>query len=103
MDQGTVRKEIKIGDEQAVVLSYYELLDVIQQVPCKEIAKAWIKAIDPKKQAKNPYNGGKSKAIAIAKYGKENQGFMTMPDWWPEKDCRHTEPDHIKKDGAYVH
>lgn len=102
VDRGTVCKEFKIGDEQAVILSYYELLDVIQQVPCKDIAKAWIKTIDPKKQAKNPYNGGKTKDIAIAKYGKENQGCLTMPEWWP-MNCRHTEPDHIKKDGAYVH
>ncbi|KAJ4146836.1 hypothetical protein LMH87_001395 [Akanthomyces muscarius] len=55
---------------------------------CKLIAKAWVKAVEPKKQSTHPYTGSDGKA----------------PDWWPKpwgptKDdkVRHKEPDHLYK------
>ena len=94
-------KQIRIGDEEAVRKCYHDNLEAIQQIPCKHIAKAWVKVVEPKKQANHPYNGGKTKWEAIAKYGREQQGRMTAPPWWPDVDiCPHTEPDHIKKQGV---
>jgi len=96
-------KNIRIGDAHAVNDCYHSNFEAIKQIPCKYIAKAWIKVKEPKKQAHHPYNGGKLKDEAIAKFGKDNQGALTMPNWWPKEDCRHKEPDHIKKPGACVH
>lgn len=96
------RKWIRIGDAQAVNDCYHDLFEAIQQIPCKYIAKAWVKVKAPKKQSQHPYNGGKWKAEAIAKFGKDNPGAFTMPGWWPPKNCRHKEPDHIKKPGVCV-
>ncbi|TID15467.1 hypothetical protein CANINC_004433 [Pichia inconspicua] len=59
----------------------YNCFEEFQQVPCKLLAKAWIKIIEPKKQSTYPYkNGDKCK-----------------PYWWPAS-CVHREPDHLKKD-----
>ncbi|ENH70668.1 hypothetical protein FOC1_g10012602 [Fusarium oxysporum f. sp. cubense race 1] len=51
-------------------------------------AKAWVKAVEPKKQSTHPYTGSDEKA----------------PDWWPkpwgptkEDKVRHKEPDHLYK------
>lgn len=52
----------------------------LQQVPCKVIAKAWIKTIEPKKQTSHPYK--------LAEASK--------PPWWP-RTVRHVEPDHLLK------
>ena len=93
-------RHILIGDEEAVRKSYHDNLEAIQQIPCKHIAKSWVKVVEPKKQAQYPYNGGAKKAEAIEKYGKEHQGYLTAPPWWPPLEmCPHTEPDHIKKHG----
>lgn len=59
----------------------YTCLEEFQQIPCKLLSKAWIKIVEPKKQAKYPYKSGDS----------------SKPYWWPE-DCIHREPDHLKKD-----
>ena len=96
-------KSIRIGDSTAVNQAYRAIFEVLQQLSCKQIAKAWIKAIEPEKQSRFPYNGGKNKETAIRLYGKENQGCLTLPEWWPPTGCPHTEPDHIKKKGEYVH
>lgn len=81
----------RIADADAVWGLYVQLLKNCQQEACKLIAKAWIKAVEPKKQTKHPYNGGD----------------RTAPDWWPKpwglaKDSkvRHKEPDHLYKRGT---
>ncbi|KAI9807280.1 MAG: hypothetical protein M1833_000023 [Piccolia ochrophora] len=71
---------LRMSDTHAVLKFYYNVLDAIQQLNCRNVAKQWIKTIHPKKQATHPYN---SKDGAV-------------PDWWPE-DVRHKEPDHIYK------
>ncbi len=82
-----------IGDEEAVRRFYESRFMAMQQTACKEIAKAFVKIIAPKKQAKNPYTGG----------------LDTAPDWWPEKcgpdgkkEMRHVEPDHLHKPGEFT-
>ncbi|GAO14161.1 hypothetical protein UVI_02037560 [Ustilaginoidea virens] len=82
------RKGIKINDADAVWNFYEQRFKNCQQTACKLIAKAWVKAVEPKKQSTHPYTGSDEKA----------------PDWWPKpwgptKDdkVRHKEPDHLYK------
>ncbi|KAI8628634.1 hypothetical protein F5Y19DRAFT_476181 [Xylariaceae sp. FL1651] len=82
------KRGIKIGDEQAVWNFYDQRFRNIQQTACKLIAKAWVKAVEPKKQSTHPYTGGDK----------------TRPDWWPKlwgpqlhQKVRHKEPDHLGK------
>ncbi|KAI0199663.1 hypothetical protein F4808DRAFT_204274 [Astrocystis sublimbata] len=85
-------KSIKIGDHEAVFAFYYHCLWLSQQNVCKIIAKAWIKAVHPRKQSDNPYT----------------RGDESRPAWWPmeykllgqdEKYyLQHKEPDHINRE-----
>jgi hypothetical protein len=72
------------------VVSFYESsFKNIQQTACKEIAKAFIRVICPKKQRNHPYT----------------KGWDARPDWWPEftpeEKARHIEPDHQLKRGMW--
>lgn len=78
-DDGEPRRTIQINDADEVTEYYYNTFRTIQQVACRLIAKAWIKALAPRKQSTNPYTGGQEHA----------------PAWWPEGTI-HKEPDHIK-------
>ncbi|ODA81218.1 hypothetical protein RJ55_04182 [Drechmeria coniospora] len=82
------RRGIKVGDGDAVWAFYEQRFKNCQQTACKLIAKAWVKAVEPKKQSTHPYTGSDEKA----------------PEWWPKpwgptKDdkVRHKEPDHLYK------
>lgn len=84
------RRGIKLGDSDAVWSFYEQRFKNCQQTACKLIAKAWVKAVEPKKQSTHPYTGSDEKA----------------PEWWPKpwgptKDdkVRHKEPDHLYKRG----
>ncbi|CEI68475.1 hypothetical protein FVEN_g5368 [Fusarium venenatum] len=84
----TIRKCIKIGNSLEVGLFYDQRFKNCQQTACKLMAKAWVKAVEPKKQSTHPYTGSDEKA----------------PDWWPkpwgptkEDKVRHKEPDHLYK------
>ncbi|KAF5024950.1 hypothetical protein F66182_2964 [Fusarium sp. NRRL 66182] len=84
----TTRKGIKIGNPDEVWNFYEQRFKNCQQTACKLIAKAWVKAVEPKKQSTHPYTGSDEKA----------------PDWWPkpwgptkEDKVRHKEPDHLYK------
>ncbi|MCJ1393021.1 hypothetical protein MMC18_005893 [Xylographa bjoerkii] len=92
---GFTMLEISISDEEALKKFYTTRFIQMQQIPCKVINKAWIKVVQPKKQARHPYNGGKKAAAA----GDPGNGDLTKPDWWPREGCRHKEPDHIQKQG----
>lgn len=99
-------KHIQLGDKEEVTRYYESLIRLIGQLSLKKILKAWIREIQPRKQAENPYNGGKYKSLSIKMYGDDNLGAMTAPSWWPpcfqRKDkarCRHREPDHQIKPG----
>ncbi|KAH2461412.1 hypothetical protein KXV71_005361 [Aspergillus fumigatus] len=86
---------LKIGDTPNV-LNYYETsLKHFRQVNCRQILKTFIKFIEPRKQAKHPYNGGKPPAGAPP--GKKGDPEKTKPEWWPA-NVIHKEPDHLRKD-----
>ncbi|RYP21217.1 hypothetical protein DL765_002356 [Monosporascus sp. GIB2] len=58
----------------------------MQRALSSNTSKAWIKAVEPKKQSTHPYTGKDEKA----------------PDWWPkpwgtnkDEKVRHKEPDHL--------
>lgn len=80
-------------DSEADVTAYLESrLKRLQQLAGKKIAKAWIKGICPKKQARFPYQNKR----------KEETGELPrIPGWWPQEDgvCRFIEPDHIRREG----
>lgn len=96
---GEMWQSIKISDEAALEKFYTTRFIQMQQIPCKFINKAWVKIVQPRKQAHNPYNGGKVAASA----GQPGCGQLTQPDWWPPEGCRHREPDHINKGGKLMY
>ncbi|CAD6563873.1 MAG: hypothetical protein ASARMPREDX12_000123 [Alectoria sarmentosa] len=66
-----------------VHLHYYDIaFRSINQLACKDIAKAWIRICHPKKQTTHPYNGGGRSDVprSIAEYGY--LGHFTKPDYW---------------------
>ena len=95
---------IKIED---IWSQFRGMAHLIQQKGCKKVLVAWLKVGHPKKQGNNPYNGG-SKAKERPNYDKLNPGKHTAPIYWLQQDdwrnpqgadCRHREPDHVKKWG----
>lgn len=72
-----------------------DALCALQQLGCRTMAKEWIKAIHPKKQSTNPYNG---KNPSTGRIGDPDD---IKPTYWPE-DVIHKEPDHINKDGKHT-
>jgi hypothetical protein len=84
------KRGIKIGNSDEMWQFYDQRFRNCQQTACKLIAKAWVKAVEPKKQSNHPYTGSDEKA----------------PDWWPkpwgpsrDEKVRHKEPDHLYKKG----
>ena len=90
---------IKIGDTEKILAYYEAALKHFQQINCRQIAKAFIKFIEPRKQVKHPYNGGKPPVGAPP--GRKGDPEKTKPDWWPA-GVQHKEPDHLKKEGEFV-
>jgi hypothetical protein len=87
------KKGIRIGNSDEVWQFYDQRFRNCQQTACKLIAKAWVKAVEPKKQSNHPYTGKEEKA----------------PDWWPkpwgptrDERVRHKEPDHLYKRGLSI-
>ncbi|KAF2171078.1 hypothetical protein M409DRAFT_51301 [Zasmidium cellare ATCC 36951] len=86
-----VSRTLRMDDTVQVVDFLRTRLKRMQQLAVKKIAKAWIKGICPKKQAKFPYQNSKK--------CDEVEGFKPrIPGWWPKQGCRFTEPDHIKRE-----
>ncbi|KAI3110502.1 hypothetical protein CBS147330_9930 [Penicillium roqueforti] len=86
---------LRIGDAQKV-MSYYEgALKHFQQLNCRMVAKAFIKFIEPRKQVRHPYNGGKSPPGSAP--GTTGDPEKTKPEWWPP-GVMHKEPDHLRKE-----
>lgn len=91
MTIATTKRALRIGDSDMVWDFYQQRFKNCQQTSCKLIAKAWVKAVEPKKQSHHPYTGKDEKA----------------PDWWPkpwgpsaQDRVRHKEPDHLYKTGS---
>ena len=89
-----------------------EFIDIcfrlMQQTNCKITAKAWILKREPQKQTTHPYNGRRKTESFSKTHEPDNAGESTKPDWWPpthgwpQRGCRHREPDHLKKSGMDV-
>ncbi|GAB1197903.1 hypothetical protein APSETT444_007208 [Aspergillus pseudonomiae] len=86
---------IEIGDTEKILEYYENALKHFQQLNCRQIAKAFIKFIEPRKQVKHPYNGGKPRAGAAS--GEKGDPEKTKPEWWPA-GVVHKEPDHLRKE-----
>ena len=94
-----------IGNHSGMRKYYENRFWAIKQKACREIAKAWVKTVHPKKQATNPYNGGKDAgALGLVKKSKEAHDLKkpkwwpVREEWWPEgEECLHVEPDHQPK------
>ena len=106
---GIIVENIRIDDDATLWEFIDTRLKQMQQDACKKIAKDWIKAIEPQKQSKYPYNGGASKEESIRLHGDKNPGEFTKPPWWCStqgwkegEGCRHKEPDHQRKAGNAV-
>lgn len=82
---------LRLGDTAQVKLQLEHRLRNLHQIPVKKIAKAWIKAICPKKQARFPYQN--------CAYEKVTGQSPPRPEWWPPVSvCAYKEPDHIHRD-----
>ncbi|GFF98645.1 hypothetical protein IFM53868_09894 [Aspergillus udagawae] len=86
---------LEISDTPKVLEYYERSLKHFRQFNCRQILKTFIKFIEPRKQAKHPYNGGKPPAGAPP--SKRGDPEKTKPKWWPA-DVVHKEPDHLRKD-----
>ncbi|KAF7591253.1 hypothetical protein BBP40_001814 [Aspergillus hancockii] len=86
---------MEIGDNEKILEYYENALKHFQQLNCRQIAKAFIKFIEPRKQVKHPYNGGKPRAGAAS--GEKGDPEKTKPEWWPA-GVVHKEPDHLRKE-----
>ena len=79
-----------MSETDKVTRFYLSKLQELQQLSDKKIAKAWIKAICPKKQALCPYTDKK---------GAIDGRLLEVPEWWPDVSvCEFREPDHLKRE-----
>lgn len=92
MEPQAVRVSIK--DARSLRRYYEKVFDDLQQVNCRVLAKAYVKLVEPQKQAKYPYNGRKAVAGVTQQLSPEE----SKPPWWPS-EVRHREPDHLLKAG----
>ncbi|CRG87211.1 putative protein YDR124W [Talaromyces islandicus] len=83
---------LKIGDTKKVTSYYESAFKRLQQLNCRMLAKGFIRLIEPRKQVRHPYNGGRGSAP-----GEKGDPESTKPDWWP-RDVTHREPDHLRKE-----
>ena len=86
---------LRIGDTDKILAYYEGALKHFRQLNCRMVAKAFIKVIEPRKQARHPYNGGKPPAGSAP--GTTGDPEKTKPEWWPPKVI-HKEPDHLNKE-----
>ena len=91
-------RRVPPNDDETFRAFYAAKFEEMQQIICRRVCKLWIKVVQSKKQASNPYNGGK-RARQMKLGTKEERGEVTRPAWWPKSGCRHIEPDHLKKHG----
>lgn len=94
----------RISDRDQVTAHYQRNLHALQHVNLKTVLKAWIKAIEPRKQTNYPYtcrtkpaDGAKDKD-GLDSSRREN---LPAPPWWPQ-DLRHKEPDHLGASREFV-
>ncbi|CAG7978222.1 unnamed protein product [Penicillium olsonii] len=90
---------LRIGDTENVAAYYQRALNNFQQFNCSIIAKAFIKHIEPRKQVRYPYNGGK--LLSGSGPGTSADPEKTKPKWWPP-GVMHKAPDHLRKQGMFL-
>lgn len=105
---------LKVDNTDKVNEYYIEALTSLGQILLKDLLKAWIRLLEPRKQWSYPYIGINSARDRRAESGQqavdnENPGEFTAPPWWPKQDgwrngtgCRHKEPDHLYKPGKIL-
>jgi len=103
-NHGNMQITLHIANQDEVVHFLKMRFTQIQQLATKVIAKAWIKAICPKKQANFPYVDSNPRADQSQKRRRpRHDGPPRIPLFWPDVDlCRHKEPDHTRKTGAFL-
>lgn len=102
-NHGNMQITLHIANQDEVVHFLKMRFTQIQQLATKVIAKAWIKAICPKKQANFPYVDSNPRADQSQKRRRpRHDGPPRIPLFWPDVElCRHKEPDHTRKTGAF--
>lgn len=90
---------IRVGDTKKVMSYYKSALERFQQSNCKMVAKAFIKFIEPHKQVRHPYSGGKPPPGSAP--GATGDPEKTKPEWWPP-GVMHKEPDHLLKECMFL-
>jgi hypothetical protein len=103
-NHGNMQITLHIANQDEVVHFLRMRFTQIQQLATKVIAKAWIKAICPKKQANFPYVDSNPRADQNQKRRRpRHDGPPRIPKFWPDIElCRHKEPDHTRKTGAFL-
>ena len=71
---------LRVGDREQMSDFYEKTFSLLQGLALKNILKAWIKELEPKKSRNHPYCKSKG----------------SRPAFWPD-DIEHKEPDHLKK------
>ncbi|KAJ5134378.1 hypothetical protein N7526_005743 [Penicillium atrosanguineum] len=79
---------LRVGDTQKVTSYYESALKHFQQLNCRMVAKAFIKFIEPRKQASRR---------RVPPPGSTGDPEKTKPEWWPP-GVMHKEPDHLRKE-----
>ena len=93
------RISFRVSDGENIEAFIYTRFMQIQQSALKVIAKAWIKAICPKKQANFPYVDSNPRHDQPRRRPR-HAGPPRVPMFWPDLGvCRHREPDHLDKNG----
>ncbi|MCJ1306994.1 hypothetical protein MMC25_000638 [Agyrium rufum] len=87
---------VQVSDAEAIDKACLDRFELMTQPQCKKLCKEWIKIIQPKKQARNPYNGGKEARAHGWDKADEAASRLKQPDWWPP-GVIHKEPDHLRK------
>ncbi|KAH9206561.1 hypothetical protein DL95DRAFT_469495 [Leptodontidium sp. 2 PMI_412] len=76
---------LRIGNNKELEKFYQARLTDLQTLPCKILAKAFVKVVEPRKSSRYPYS----------------KGQISAPPWWPALSgtvsVRHKDPDHLFK------
>jgi hypothetical protein len=86
---------VSVRDRDLLGAYYARAFDNLQQVNCRILSKAYIKAVEPRKKLNFPYNGRK----VVGGVVKQLNPNTTKPPWWPF-GVTHREPDHLPKVGT---
>lgn len=86
---------ISVRNQDFLRMYYAAAFKKLQQFNCRIVAKAYIKAVEPRKQVNYPYNGKR----VVNGFAQQFTSSETKPPWWPH-GVSHKEPDHLPKKGT---